>query len=83
MTTITIPVNGMHCGACQNRVQAALTRTDGVKQATVDLGRKSATVTFDESAVLPQKLVQVINATGYQAELPNGGQNNGTFSEED
>ena len=82
MTTITIPVNGMHCGACQNRVQTALTKTDGVREARVDLAKKSATVTYDEASVLPEKLVQVINATGYEATLPANGSANG-FREED
>ncbi len=83
MTTITIPVSGMHCGVCQSRVQTALTKTDGVRQASVDLAKKSATVTYDESAVLPEKLVQVINATGYEAKLPANGNGANDFREED
>lgn len=77
MTTITIPVSGMHCGACQQRVQTALAKTEGVTDATVDLAKKHATITYDAGAVVPEKLVQVINATGYQAELPDGGRDSG------
>ena len=36
-TRITIPVTGMHCAACQSRVQSALARTNGVSDATVNL----------------------------------------------
>lgn len=77
MTTITIPVNGMHCGACSGRVQKALAGTQGVSSATVDLAKKSATITYDEGAVRPEKFVEVVAAQGYQAELPDGGANGG------
>ena len=36
-TRITIPVKGMHCAACQSRVQHALRDTPGVSDATVKL----------------------------------------------
>ncbi len=70
---ITIPVTGMHCAACQGRVQSALERTPGVKQATVNLMLHNASVTFDESAVQPETLVEAIRSTGYDAELPRAG----------
>ena len=67
---ITIPVTGMHCAACQSRVQAALAGTSGVRDATVNLMLNNATVTFDEGTVEPETLVEAIKATGYDAELP-------------
>ena len=67
---ITIPVAGMHCAACQSRVQAALAGTSGVRDATVNLMLNNATVTFDEGTVEPEALVQAIKSTGYDAELP-------------
>ncbi|HEU4994626.1 MAG TPA: heavy metal translocating P-type ATPase [Gemmatimonadaceae bacterium] len=68
--TITIPIRGMHCAACQSRVQSALAGTPGVSDASVNLMLNSATVTYDEPAVLPEKLLESIRATGYDAELP-------------
>ena len=67
---ITIPVTGMHCAACQSRVQSALKGTSGVRDATVNLMLNNATVTFDEGTVEPEALVQAIKSTGYDAELP-------------
>ena len=69
-TKITIPVTGMHCAACQSRVQAALTKTPGVADASVNLMLNNATVTYDEGAVKPQTLVESIRSTGYDAALP-------------
>src|SRR5882672_6683914 len=68
--TITIPVTGMTCAACQAGVQRALERTPGVEDATVSLMTGSAAVRFDPAATTPQALVEAILATGYGAELP-------------
>jgi len=67
---ITIPVSGMHCAACQSRVQSALAGTPGVSDASVNLMLNNASVTYDESAVEPETLVQTIKSSGYDAVLP-------------
>ncbi|HEY2739184.1 MAG TPA: heavy metal translocating P-type ATPase [Thermoanaerobaculia bacterium] len=68
--TITIPVTGMTCAACQAGVQKALQRAPGVEDATVNLMTASAAVRFDPAATTPEALVEAIRATGYGAELP-------------
>ena len=68
--TITIPVQGMTCAACQGRVQRMLERQPGVIEATVNLMMKSAAVRFDPAAVAPEDLVAAIRETGYEAALP-------------
>ena len=70
-TKITIPVTGMHCASCQSRVQSALQKTAGVSDASVNLLLNTATVTFDEKSVAPEKLVEAIRSTGYNATLTN------------
>jgi P-type Cu+ transporter len=70
---ITIPVSGMHCAACQSRVQSALQKTAGVSDATVNLMLNNATVSYDEGAVRPEVLIEAIKATGYDAALPAAG----------
>ncbi|HYC51830.1 MAG TPA: heavy metal translocating P-type ATPase [Gemmatimonadaceae bacterium] len=74
-TKITIPVTGMHCAACQSRVQSALQKTAGVRDASVNLMLNNATVTYDEDAVAPAALVESIKSTGYDAELPAADRN--------
>lgn len=68
---VTVPVTGMTCAACTSRVQRALERTSGVQQASVNLMTSNAVVTFDQAAITPERLVQVIRDTGYEAELPS------------
>ena len=69
--SVTIPVSGMTCAACQARVQRALERADGVETASVNLMTNAAQVTFDERVTSPERLVETIRATGYGAELPS------------
>jgi P-type Cu+ transporter len=68
--TITLPVTGMTCAACQSRVQRQLSRASGVSDATVNLLMGSATVTFDPTVSNPAALVQVVQNTGYGSSLP-------------
>lgn len=68
--TITIPVQGMTCAACQARVQRSLERQPGVVEASVNLMMKSAAVRFDPASTSPADLVAAIRTTGYQADLP-------------
>lgn len=68
--TVTLPVTGMTCAACQSRVQRQLNRVAGVSDASVNLLMGSATVTFDPQVSSAAALVQVVLNTGYGAELP-------------
>jgi Cu+-exporting ATPase len=70
--SISFPVNGMTCAACQARVQRALAAQPGVIDASVNLLTKSAAVRYDSAAVTPAHLVEAVRATGYEAELPRG-----------
>jgi Cu+-exporting ATPase len=67
--TIRIPVSGMTCAACSSRVQRTLQKQAGVADASVNLMMKTATITYDPSAVAPEQLVAAIRDTGYGAEL--------------
>ena len=68
--TITLPVEGMTCAACQATVQRALTKAPGVSQAAVNLMMNEATVHFDPALTTPTQLVAAINDTGYGSRLP-------------
>jgi P-type Cu+ transporter len=66
---VTIPVGGMTCAACSARVQRALSRTPGVSEASVNLMLRNAVVTYDAATTTPDRLVEAIRGTGYEAEL--------------
>lgn len=69
--TITFPVTGMTCAACQARVQRALQGEPGVIDAAVNLVTRSAAVRYDRATVTPERLVDAVRATGYDAQLPD------------
>ena len=48
MKTITLNIEGMHCGGCVKSVTQVLTELDGVQSADVQLEGK-ANITFDEN----------------------------------
>lgn len=68
---VSFPVTGMTCAACQARVQRALQSEPGVSDATVNLVTNSAAVVYDPAAVTPQRLIDAVRATGYDATLPS------------
>ena len=71
--TLTLPVLGMSCAACQHHVETALRSTTGVETARVDLMAHRATVAFDPSQVAREQLVAAIRDAGYDAVLPRTG----------
>jgi P-type Cu+ transporter len=66
----TIDVSGMTCAACSARVERALKHAPGVTDAHVNLMTAQATVGFDPAATSADRLVDVVRATGYGADLP-------------
>jgi Cu+-exporting ATPase len=69
-STVTLPVIGMTCAACQSHVERALRSTAGVRQATVNLLTNSARVTFDPGIARPADLIASVRESGYDAALP-------------
>lgn len=67
--SVTINVEGMVCAACQSHVQKALDETKGVSKAAVNLMTGQAQVSFDPAIVEPEKLIEAIRDTGYEAEF--------------
>ena len=51
LTESTLDIEGMTCASCVNRVTKALTRVDGVVDASVNLATETAAVTYDPQAV--------------------------------
>lgn len=58
--TCTLKVDGMACGACENRVQKVARRIDGVTEAVADNQTSSARVTFDPSKTNPAAIAKAI-----------------------
>jgi Cu+-exporting ATPase len=66
---IALPIEGMTCSSCANRVERRLNEIDGV-EATVNFATEQATVSFDPRLVEAGELVEAVGETGYTASLP-------------
>jgi Cu+-exporting ATPase len=69
---VELPITGMTCASCANRIERNLNRLDGVT-ATVNYATERATVEFDPAAVEPRELIAAVEAAGYEAALPADG----------
>lgn len=60
-----IPITGMTCAACANRIEKGLQRMDGVSGATVNFATEKASVTFNEEETSASSLQDKIRTLGY------------------
>ena len=65
-TEISLPVIGMTCASCVNRIERHLNRADGVADANVNLATERATVRFDPGLIDRTGIVATIEAAGYE-----------------
>jgi len=65
-TEISLPVVGMTCASCVNRIERFLNRADGVAEANVNLATERATVRFDPALIDRTGIVASIEAAGYE-----------------
>lgn len=68
-TTIRFPIEGMTCTSCVSRNTRALRKVDGVEAVKVDLGRETATVTFDPARTSVEAFSAAVAKAGYVARM--------------
>src|SRR5262245_42182294 len=66
MSTIELPIAGMHCNGCVDTITRAIRSAPGVRSAQVSLENGRATVEFDESSISREGLIDVVRAAGYE-----------------
>jgi Cu+-exporting ATPase len=62
---LQLPVTGMTCASCSNRVERALKKVPGVQAASVNLASEQAAVTYDPEQAAPAQLLAAIERAGY------------------
>jgi Cu+-exporting ATPase len=67
---VELPITGMTCASCANRIERKLNKLDGVT-ATVNYATEKARVEFDPGVVATDQLVDAVEAAGYTATLPS------------
>ncbi len=67
--TVTLKVQNMTCSVCPITVKKALEKVRGVANVKVDLGAKTATVTFDPEKANAGALIKATTEAGYPASV--------------
>src|SRR4249920_1448363 len=64
-TELTLPIEGMTCASCVNRIERFLRKTPGVEAATVNLATEMATIRYLPEVADRGALVGAIESAGY------------------
>jgi P-type Cu+ transporter len=64
-TEIQMPIEGMTCASCVNRIERFLRATDGVETASVNLATEVATIRFLPHVAGRAELIGAVEAAGY------------------
>src|SRR5437867_1391267 len=65
--TVTLGVKGWTCGSCAASTRIALKKLDGVENVKTDPEKMEAMVTYDDTKVTPEKMIQATERIGYSA----------------
>ncbi|MBN6075254.1 copper-translocating P-type ATPase [Aggregatibacter actinomycetemcomitans] len=69
MQKVSLQISGMTCQSCASRIEKVLNKKDFVQQAGVNFASEEAQVTFDERQTSVDQLIQIIQKTGFSAQL--------------
>ena len=76
MKTITLKIEGMHCGGCAETIKTLVEKQPGVRMAAVSFDEGQAHVLFDPHSIGEERLVAVIQELGFRVverDRPDGG----------
>lgn len=65
-----LPLLGMHCAACANRIEKMLSKTEGVESCSVNFATTRATVIYNPAKTNPPRLREVVQKVGYDVIMP-------------
>jgi P-type Cu+ transporter len=69
-TEVTFPVTGMTCASCVRRIEKALNRVEGVRDASVNLATEQARVSFDPGLTSVDQMRAAVEKAGYTVGEP-------------
>jgi len=67
--SVTFAVKGWTCGSCAASTRIALKKLDGIESVKTDHEKMEAVVTYDDSKVTPEQMIQAIAKLGYKATI--------------
>ncbi len=67
---VTLPIEGMTCASCVRRIEKALSKVDGVEEASVNLATEKAHVVYDPDVASLERLTAAVERAGYKVAEP-------------
>ena len=64
-TELTLPIEGMTCASCVNRIERFLRKTPGVEMASVNLATETATILYRPGIADRAALIDAVESAGY------------------
>lgn len=71
LTKAIFKINRMHCASCALTIDMDLEETEGVKESNTSYAKQKTEVTFDSDIIKPEKIIELIKKTGYEASIGN------------
>ncbi|HLD26331.1 MAG TPA: heavy metal translocating P-type ATPase [Patescibacteria group bacterium] len=66
---VNVSLSGMHCTSCALIIEKSLNKVSGVKETHVNFSAEKALITYDESIVTIETLIETIKKAGYSATI--------------
>jgi copper chaperone CopZ len=67
--TVQLKITGMDCAMCTNAIHKRLSQTDGIIKNGIYYESGSAIITYDPAKITVEKIIKVIEETGYKASV--------------
>jgi Cu+-exporting ATPase len=62
---IDLPIRGMSCASCVERIETGLSKLEGIKEASINFAAEKGTLLYDPSRVPVSRIVREIENIGY------------------
>ncbi|MBS3162962.1 cadmium-translocating P-type ATPase [Candidatus Woesearchaeota archaeon] len=69
MKKTKIQISGMHCASCENILDRALRKTEGIKEVNVSFANSNAVINYDEKKASESNILKVIEKSGYKGKF--------------
>jgi Cu+-exporting ATPase len=66
---IELPIRGMSCASCVERIETGLSKLGGVQEVSVNFAAEKGTILFDPSVLPVSRLVREVENLGYEARV--------------
>ncbi len=68
MKKVVLPVNGMSCVSCANRLTAVMSKTPGIVETDINFALSSAEISYDDLIINSTKIAETIHDCGFEVE---------------